>query len=599
MLLTLLSSAGDSRTTLRLTSGSSQRLEISTSVIDFNDKYTASLWIKPMSVGGGTERHVWNIQGSTHDYGDMDALTIDSSGALKMTVVIGYDVEAVTGSTLDADTYYHVAVVREDATTVKVYLDGTLDITVTKDTTGRDAAAYWNLGAYYDGGAFNFYNGLMWGMKAWTDALSGGERTAELTQGHPVRTANLYGYWDFEEVDPELDDSGNGHDWTTYNSPTLEVSPPDIPLEAGVTVTPSTAALTLTTFAPVVRTDIVVPVATLTTATFAPVIGTRIDVPVATLTTSAFAPVLGMRIDVPTTALSTAGLAPVVVTTIVVADAAISTSTFAPTLRSDIVVPTATLTLTTFAPVLETRITPDVASLSITTFAPDLPTVATPDTASLTLTTFAPVVSTTDNVTVTPDTASLTTAGYEPVLVTTVTPQLAELSITAYEPTIDIDSGDVTTTPDTAALTITTFAPEVTTTEDVTVTPDTASLTVIGLAPVLRHVITTSTTALAITRYPPSIASGLVVPTAELTLTTFAPDISIGSASDVTLTPDVASLTLTTYAPTAVTTIRLTGTEKHTLRKDFLNVVESPSEGAVEIEVVFDNDGGMRFYVVP
>ena len=35
------------------------------------------------------------------------------------------------------------------------------------------------------------------------------------------------------------------------------------------------------------------------------------------------------------------------------------------------------------------------------------------------------------------------------------------------------------------------------------------------------------------------------------------------------------------------------------LRRDLLNVVGSPSIGAVEVEVVIDSDGGIRLYVVP
>lgn len=41
------------------------------------------------------------------------------------------------------------------------------------------------------------------------------------------------------------------------------------------------------------------------------------------------------------------------------------------------------------------------------------------------------------------------------------------------------------------------------------------------------------------------------------------------------------------------------GNEVVVLQKDFLNVVDEPSMGAVEVEVVFDADGGIRLYVVP
>lgn len=46
-------------------------------------------------------------------------------------------------------------------------------------------------------------------------------------------------------------------------------------------------------------------------------------------------------------------------------------------------------------------------------------------------------------------------------------------------------------------------------------------------------------------------------------------------------------------------TIETQQTEVHVLRKDLLNVVASPSPGAVQVEVVIDANGGIRFYVVP
>lgn len=43
--------------------------------------------------------------------------------------------------------------------------------------------------------------------------------------------------------------------------------------------------------------------------------------------------------------------------------------------------------------------------------------------------------------------------------------------------------------------------------------------------------------------------------------------------------------------------VEQTETEIHTLQKDFLNEVVSATSGATEVEVTFDADGGMRFYV--
>jgi hypothetical protein len=190
---------------------------------------------------------------------------------------------------------------------------------------------------------------------------------------------------------------------------------------AGTTVTPSTASLTLSTFAPTVS-------------------------------------VTDNKTVTPTTAsLSLTSFAP----TITVSDNKIVTPT------------TAELVLSTFAPTVTASdhilVTPTTASLTLTTYEPTVAIsdnqTATPTTATLELTTFAPTVSITDNITVTPSTASLTTTTYEPTVTTTanvtVTPTTAELVISTFAPSVSVSTGSVTVIPSTASLSITTYAPDV------------------------------------------------------------------------------------------------------------------------------------------
>jgi len=187
--------------------------------------------------------------------------------------------------------------------------------------------------------------------------------------------------------------------------------PIDLPIP-----TPSTAALTLTTFAPTVSAGgavtVTVPVATLSLATFAPTVSTPrlVTVPVATLTTATFAPTVSApRLATPTTAtltLSTfapTALAPRLVTVPV---AALSLTTFEPTVTAGgavlITVPVAALSLSTFAPTASTTanmlVTVPVAGLVTATFAPTVSVAAagavlvTVPFATLSLTTHAPHV---------------------------------------------------------------------------------------------------------------------------------------------------------------------------------------------------------------
>lgn len=198
----------------------------------------------------------------------------------------------------------------------------------------------------------------------------------------------------------------------------------------GTTVTPTTASLTLTTYAPTVSTPVVVTPST------------------ASLTITAYAPTIAL---------------PVVATP----DAA-------------------ALTLTTYAPSIATPVTatPGTSSLTLTTYAPTVTAGGSvevvPGTASLTLTTYAPTVTAGGAVEVTPTTAGLTLTPYAPSVLTpvTVTPTTASLTLTGLAPEVRLP---VVVTPATLALILQPYAPSVV--NPVTVTPTTASLTLTTYAP--------------------------------------------------------------------------------------------------------------------
>lgn len=111
--------------------------------------------------------------------------------------------------------------------------------------------------------------------------------------------------------------------------------------------------------------------------------------------------------------------------------AALTLTTFAPTvdITSPVTVTPTTVALTTetFAPTVtkteHQTVTPSAASLTLTSFAPTVTRTGdetpTPSTASLTLTTFAPTVTASDHIRVTPTTASLSLTPGAPVVTTT------------------------------------------------------------------------------------------------------------------------------------------------------------------------------------
>jgi hypothetical protein len=163
----------------------------------------------------------------------------------------------------------------------------------------------------------------------------------------------------------------------------------------------------------------------------------------------------GNVIVTPTTAtLSLTTFAPTVSTPRVATPStlALTTSTFAPTVTTTqhvVVTPsTAALVTEAFAPTVTVSnhqvVTPTTLALVVSSFAPTVTAtghiVVTPGTAALTTQGFAPTVSATAHVFVTPSTAALVTQGFAPTVSTdnsvTVEPPTATLVITLFAPTV-------------------------------------------------------------------------------------------------------------------------------------------------------------------
>lgn len=211
-----------------------------------------------------------------------------------------------------------------------------------------------------------------------------------------------------------------------------------------VNVTPGTASLSTSTFAPTVATPVAVTpaAASLTTSLFAPTVFASDNQEVtpsnAALTTSLFAPTVSLSDNQNVTpgvaALTTSLLTPTVTTTD----------------HQNVTPGTASLTLATFAPTVELggnqEVIPGNAALSTSLFAPTVVASnhqnVTPSVSSLTISLFAPTVTTTNHQNVTPSTAALTTALFAPTVSTSgpvnVTPGVASLSLTGYAPLVDI-----------------------------------------------------------------------------------------------------------------------------------------------------------------
>jgi hypothetical protein len=168
------------------------------------------------------------------DYSTLFYLGTDSASAYDLattdvdgtTLALWVSGVAVNGSTWAQDTWTHVAVVRESPTSLKLYLNGVLDITNTSDAgTGRSASQRLEVAAY---GIIQWLNGRVAGIKLWDAGLTLAEVQQEIHTLRPQRLTDLNGWYPCWPGSGERvrDYSGWGRDWTEEGTLTDEDPPP-------------------------------------------------------------------------------------------------------------------------------------------------------------------------------------------------------------------------------------------------------------------------------------------------------------------------------------------------------------------------------------
>jgi hypothetical protein len=188
-------------------------------------------WVQ-IAVDTNTNQTIWAPNaGATSD---VDQLRTTSDGVtLETRIQTSGGGTQVSGSALTVGTWYHIAVVRESTTSLKVYINGALDITNTRNVGSRTAITRMEIGAYTTGNT-NPGNIRVAYQKAWSAALTAAEVAQEMYTVRPRRLSNLYGWWPGRPGSGERakDYSGNGRDWTEGGTLTDE-DPPPIPWGAG------------------------------------------------------------------------------------------------------------------------------------------------------------------------------------------------------------------------------------------------------------------------------------------------------------------------------------------------------------------------------
>lgn len=209
--------------------GSSDGLSRTSDILSYNSAFTVAFWAWRTDVFQNYP-NLFSIQyfdgGSNSNY---DYVGFNSSTT---TLIIASNNSTSeinqTGSSLSVETWYHIALVRTAIDgNLLLYLDGSLDATLSSDMTGRPSAVRMEFAAF---STFDYspFAGRIAYAKAWSGALSAPEIANECGVIRPVRTDSLYGFWPMLSGSPERarDYSGNGRDWTQDGTLTDGEGPP-------------------------------------------------------------------------------------------------------------------------------------------------------------------------------------------------------------------------------------------------------------------------------------------------------------------------------------------------------------------------------------
>jgi len=218
--------------------------------LDITGDLTIESWIKLESLpGSGADYPIaskWDANGSALSY----LFTYqNNSGTYRFVTQLsnsaGTVATAVYNQTLDAGTWYHVAMVVDLATdSVEYFVDGSsigsgalsAAIADIKNSTAKFA-----IGARFNNAPAALYDGLIDDVRVWSDKRTPTEiannRSVELIGNED----NLAGYWKLN--DDYLDATANNNDLTAAGSPTFST---DIPFIGNITSELGTGSFTLT-----------------------------------------------------------------------------------------------------------------------------------------------------------------------------------------------------------------------------------------------------------------------------------------------------------------------------------------------------------------
>lgn len=207
-----------------LETANTERLTRTASTFNQNADYTWSAWVYFTTIvsGGallaaGADASVANLDLVTVQGSNIRVQAFDSAG-----VSIGFNDGATA---LATGTWYYVTL-RRSGSTLGVYLNGVLEISITAAVTGRSQATRMNIGFRETAGASADIRTAY--SRIHTSALTTGEISSERTAASAVLTTGLWSDAKLTVHTDLTDSSGNGRDWSASGTLSTADDPPDV-----------------------------------------------------------------------------------------------------------------------------------------------------------------------------------------------------------------------------------------------------------------------------------------------------------------------------------------------------------------------------------
>lgn len=209
---------------VRFSGSTAQALRRTTDLLSSNAAYTWMAWVYLSAASGYMT--LWNQCDGTFQHFEALEVPNDSGVPFAATLLNNWSFARADSSTHPSTgTWYHIALVRESATALKLYVDGTLEATNTADVTGRAAPSRMEVGQAIGNNAFN---GRVAAMKAWSTPLTQAQVAAEMDKAYPVVSSSVYAWWPLQVHTDVNDKSANARHWTVAGTLTTEADPPGV-----------------------------------------------------------------------------------------------------------------------------------------------------------------------------------------------------------------------------------------------------------------------------------------------------------------------------------------------------------------------------------